>query len=283
MGLAITVETRLKGLVPKRLRPFVRRLYCLAADSLGRLRTQDDLVPPKRLLRFSTDPATDFRQTGSGFRDFLIANCGLQPSHGVLDIGCGVGRLAVALTEYLDRAGRYEGFDVIPEEIAWCDARISPAFPNFRFRLAGVYNRAYNPAGTIRAADFTFPYPAASFDLAVSASVFTHMLPRDVERYLTEMTRVLRPAARCFTSFYLLNEVSRRNIAAGTSAFDFAEEIEGCRVQDAGNAELAVAHEETWVRALFARCGLAIDAVMPGTWSVSAEQSQDIIVASKLV
>ena len=88
-------------------------------DSLDLLRgRRDGLTPPKRLLRVSTQPTSDFRETGRVLRDFLIAHCGLQPGHRVLDVGCGVGRLAVALTSYLNTDGRYEGFDIVPEQIA---------------------------------------------------------------------------------------------------------------------------------------------------------------------
>ena len=134
----------------------------------------------------------------------------------------------------------------------------------------------------MRASDYSFPYCPGSFDVVVSASVFTHMLPADVERYLTEVARVLRPGGRCFISFYLLNETSRNNISAGKSAFDFRTVIDGCRVQEPDRPELAVAHEEERVRALFAQCALSIDDLLYGTWSNSTAQSQDIVVASRI-
>ena len=97
-----------------------------------------------------------------------------------------------------------------------------------------------------------------------------------------EVSRVLKRGGRCFVSFYLLNDEARKNIAAGTSAFDFTNTVDGCRVQKADSPESAVAHEEDCVRDLFGRCHLRIDAVLHGTWRSTSAQSQDIIIASRL-
>jgi SAM-dependent methyltransferase len=264
------------------MRPFLLNLYCLTLDGLDLLRGRKDaLTPPRRLLRLATDPASDFRETGLAFLDFLIGHCGLRPDHKVLDVGCGVGRIAVALTGHLDPDGRYEGFDIATQEIAWCQEHISTRFPRFRFQAADVHNLTYNPKGRVRASEYRFPFDDDSFDLVVLASVFTHMLSRDMEQYVTEVARVLRQGGRCFASFYLLNDESRKNIGAGTSAFDFASTVDDCRVQKAASPESAVAHDEDRVRALFARCQLSMDAVFHGTWSSRNVQVQDIVVASR--
>ena len=48
--------------------------------------------------------------------------------------------------------GRYEGIDVVPRGIEWCRQAITPRYPNFRFQVADLYNRHYNPAGRFSAA-----------------------------------------------------------------------------------------------------------------------------------
>lgn len=281
MGFRTTLED-IERLIPRKLRVPLLTAYCYTHDIATLLLGQrDTLTPPKRLLRLSTDPKSDFGETGRAFTRFLVAQCGLRPEHKVLDVGCGVGRLAVALTGYLDSNGGYEGFDVVPQEISWCTRHVSSRFPNFRFQLADVSNQTYNPNGTTGASKFRFPYDDASFDLVVVASVFTHMLSRDVERYLMEVARVLKRDGRCFVSFYLLNEDTRRNIAAGTSAFDFMNAADGCRVQKADSPETAVAYEEDRICDLFRRCQLLIDRVMHGTWSSTRAQIQDIVIASR--
>ena len=155
----------IEKLVPKRLRPFLLNLYCLMLDGIALVRGRPDkLTPPKRLLRFATDPNSDFVETGRDFVDFLVRQCGLRPDHKVLDVGCGVGRVAVALTSYLDSNGGYEGFDIVPQEVAWCTTHVSSKFPNFRFQLADVHNLMYNPKGGTPATDYRFPYDDGCFD-----------------------------------------------------------------------------------------------------------------------
>jgi len=59
----------------------------------------------------------DFKKVGEAFvRDFQV-RCRLRPNERVLDVGCGVGRIAIPLTEFLNSDARYEGFDVVAKGI----------------------------------------------------------------------------------------------------------------------------------------------------------------------
>jgi SAM-dependent methyltransferase len=276
---------RARGLVrratPAPLRSFVQVVSCATLDAIDRVAgRRDPMTPPRRLLRVSTDPRSDYRTTGRTTVEFLVANCALKSDSSVLDVGCGIGRLAVALTGFLSPAARYEGFDIVPQQIDWCRRHIAATFPNFRFQLADVRNDAYHPRGRVRAADYVFPYDARAFDVAVVASVFTHLLAPDLAQYVSEVSRVLRPGGRCLASFYLVNDTTRRGVTAGTSAFQFTRQVGESYVHDAAGAEWAVAHDEEAVRTLFTRCGLEIGAVHRGTWSTDGTQSQDLVIAT---
>ena len=65
----------------------------------------------------------------------------------MLDVGCGIGRLARPLAGYLSIDGTYAGFDVDAAGIRWCRQRYGH-FPQFSFAHADVRNARYNPGGT---------------------------------------------------------------------------------------------------------------------------------------
>ena len=136
----------------------------------------------------------------------------------MLDIGCGSGRVAAELTKVLDPAeGSYEGFDVMPASIAWCQKAIASRHPNFRFQLADIQNGQYNPTGRQAAAEYDFPYADSCFDTAIATSLFTHLRPFEAERYLAETGRVLRPGGRLLSTWFLINEEAEALLASGSA------------------------------------------------------------------
>jgi SAM-dependent methyltransferase len=253
-------------------------------DDLLRGRT-DPLVPPRRLLFDGPRDPELYRASGREFLGHYVDHCGLQPDEHVLDVGSGIGRKTVPLTGYLGAGGRYVGLDVNPVGIAWCRDRISSRWPNFEFRQIDVYNRRYNPRGSHRAQDYRFPFADASFDLVVLASVFTHMFPPGVERYLGEVARVLRPGrGRCLISYFLLDPGAEAGIAASRSTFRFAHRKGLYAVESEDRPEDAVAYEEGWVRELYARTGLEISSVDHGSWSGRGGEClsfQDLVLATR--
>lgn len=226
-----------------------------------------------------------FRDTGREFLPYFTGIGGLQPHHRVLDVGCGVGRMAVPLMSYLDDRGRYDGFDVMEETVAWCQAEIATRDARFRFTRIDLHNETYNPGGRVHSADYTFPYPDASFDFVFLTSVFTHMLPADVRRYLREIARVLAPSGRCFSTFFLLTPESLALIRAGLSPlFRFAYIHDGFRSNHPTEPEQAIAFDESQVRAWYEDCGLSwLRAPVYGTWCtrLGGLSLQDIVVAGR--
>src|SRR4051794_26342926 len=69
-------------------------------------------------------------EIGFGHLHHLRAE-GLRRDEDVLDVGCGIGRTAIPLTEYLSEHGSYRGFDISRESIEWCSREITSRFPNF--------------------------------------------------------------------------------------------------------------------------------------------------------
>jgi ubiquinone/menaquinone biosynthesis C-methylase UbiE len=226
----------------------------------------------------------DFKKIGEEFLQYFIEFGGIKPNERVLDVGCGIGGMAVPLTRYLDKGGSYEGFDIVADGINWCRKKITSKYPNFHFQLADVFNKNYNPKGRHKASEYKFPYENESFDFVFLKSVFTHMLPQDMENYLCEITRVLKRDGRCFITFFLLNKEALQLINAGKSTLDFKYEFGEFRTIDTNTPEAAVCYDEIYVLGLYEKYGLKIkQPIRHGNWCGRSNflNGQDIIIASR--
>jgi SAM-dependent methyltransferase len=191
--------------------------------------------------------------------------------------------MARPLTRYL-KGGSYDGIDIVAPSIKWCQETYAHRYPNFHFHFTDIYNKAYNPAGNYRASDYHFPLDASSFDFVFLTSVFTHMLPEDIDNYLSEVARVLKQSGRCLITYFLLTPDSSILIEAKASSIDFRYAMQGCRVKNKDVPEDAVAYDESKIRELYEKHGLNIsEPIHYGSWCgrKDALSYQDIVVASK--
>lgn len=282
----MAVKDRIGELIPRSAMPFVRYIYYFPKDTLDLLLgRRDDLTPPTRLMFVGTRDVSVFKQNGEKYLQYFIELGGLKPDEKVLDVGCGIGRKAVPLTRYLSSKGVYEGFDIVKEGIDWCNKKISRRYPNFHFQVADIFNKQYNPQGRFNASEYRFPYEDASFDFVFLASVFTHMLPEDMENYFSEITRVLKKGGRCFITFFLANETSLALIAANKSSMDFKYQKENYLTVNANTPEIAVCYNEAFILTRYEKYGLNINApIHYGYWCGRTDllTYQDIIVATKI-
>jgi SAM-dependent methyltransferase len=252
------------------------------ADPLGGDQSQwpENLVPPEKEI--FPGKASDFEKVGQEFLRYFKELGELRSDAHVLDMGCGIGRMAIPLTQYLDHNGTYEGLDVVSRGIEWCREHITPRYPNFRFRLADVYNKRYNPKGRHRAQDYEFPYEDRAFNFVCLISVFIHMLPQDVDNYLSEVARVLKLGGRCLITYFLLNEESLKLLEKGQGVYNFEPNSGIYRVSDPQEPERAVAYDEKHILQLYEKHGLSpIASPAYGSWCgrKSFLSYQDVIVA----
>ena len=150
--------------------------------------------------------------------------------------------------------------------------------------MADLYNRHYNPEGRVPASEYRFPFEDQSFDFVVLTSVFTHLLPPDRDNYIAEIARVLRPAGRCFGTFFLFDNEARSSLQnGGGGSLDFRIRGEGYWTNNERIPEAAVAYEEADVVERFERNGLRIRVVRHGVWSGRADGSgwQDVVVTAR--
>jgi len=256
--------------VPFKVRLFGGRLFDSKAN---------ELLPP-RSMRLLIGPG-DFLEIGRSTVEGLVADAGLSPQNRFLDIGCGVGRTAIALTRVLDPGTPYRGFDVVPQFIDWCQTNLTPKYPNFQFALIDVANSEYNREGRFDAASMRFPYDDASFDFVYAGSVFTHLLGPAAANYIRESARVLRSGGTCAATFFLINDESQRLLDGGAAHMPLGHEIDGGRILDPRNPEADVGHDEVRVRAEFEAAGFNVEKILYGSWCgrQNATQYQDLVIA----
>lgn len=260
-------------------RPLLRRLYYFPRDAAALLDRSHGLCPPPSLRNVGDG---DFEEIGRKFLGHFRGIGGLRPDERVLEIGCGVGRMAIPLTGYLSSAGRYQGFDVVRGEIDWCRRRITPRFPNFLFHFIDVYNGQTNPRGRLRADSFRFPLQDGEADFVFLTSVFTHMLAGDIAHYLKEISRLLNGRGRMLATFFLLNPETRERLERNGSRF--RHPYGSSLVTDPAMPEASIAHEEGEIRALLQAHGLRVqEPIHWGAWSGRPDflSAQDILLAAK--
>jgi SAM-dependent methyltransferase len=255
-------------------RYFARRLF-------GRYAS---LIPPPELMHDGPIGYQEFKDSGEEFFRYYIGFCGLKRHERMLDVGSGIGRKTFLLTSYLGEEGSYEGLDIVKTGVDWCTERITSKYPRFKFQLIDVYNQHYNPTGIYKASEHRFPFPGESFDFVVLGSVFTHMLPEDMENYLSEVARVLKKGGRCLISFFLLNERSCDLIREGKSSIDFSFCLGLCRVADITCPEATTGYEEDFIISLYKKYDLEIrPPIQYGSWCGREQflSYQDLVLAFK--
>ncbi len=274
-------------LVPRFLHPTLRSVWAKLDHHYQTRKLfgpEAKFIPPVALMHDGPRTYKDFKENGDEFFRHYVELCGLQPNEDMLDLGCGIGRKTLPLTRYLSERGSYVGMDIVKSGVDWCTEKYSTKYPNFKFELIDVYNDLYNPEGKFSAAEYRFPLPDNQFDLVVLNSVFTHMLPEEVENYLSEIARVLRTGGRCLISFFVLNEESLSLIENRQSTIDLRYPFGPALAVSQEKPELAIGYDETYVTELYARCGLEIrQPIAYGSWCGRANyySYQDQIVAFK--
>jgi len=271
------------GVLPRSVR---RRLLCLGRD-LASIRAR--LKPGAKPAPWSSlhdVGGGEFHTVGRVILSHLINEAGLTRDDHVLDIGCGTGRVAFALADYLSPKGCYTGFDVAPIGLAWMIRHLPPAAAPFRIVRADVFNTEYRQKTASRAEAYRFPVSDGSVDVAFATSVFTHLLPADAENYIAEIGRSLRPGGRAYVTAFLMTEARRAPATSGQAFVKFHRFGDVAHVGDTKVPEAMIAFDETVFMGWVARAGLdLVPPVKYGHWSgeapVPGQDFQDVLVLRK--
>ena len=116
----------------------------------------------------------------------------------ILDIGCGIGRLAVHLA---DKNVTYIGIDPLSNCIEFAKEAFAD-YPNISFHHIDLNNKFYALSGEDPAA-FRFPFRDASFDAVLAVSLFTHFeSATECKRYMRETLRVLKDGGSSYSTWF---------------------------------------------------------------------------------
>ncbi|PJA27625.1 MAG: hypothetical protein CO189_06440 [candidate division Zixibacteria bacterium CG_4_9_14_3_um_filter_46_8] len=171
-------------------------------------------LPPKE-LRPCGDEFQDDKFYFDSARNEAIRlreRLGLSEKSSVLDVGCGVGRLATGIIDVFGEIHKYRGLDICPCYIKWCRQFIASEHPEYQFILLDMYNERYNKTGVRADSGINLSFSDGEFDIVYLYSVFSHMVKEDVEHYVKEFGRILAPEGKVFITAFIEEGVPEMTI-----------------------------------------------------------------------
>lgn len=270
--------------LPISWRFLARRLAYSPVDFLNTLSgARSKYEPPKGLI-YTGRGIGSFLEQGKQHLKLLHQHIPFEKNSTLLDIGSGIGRTAIPLTEYLDAKGRYEGFDPVKIGIDWCQTKITPDFPNFNFTYTPLKNDLYTDHD-VDAQSFTFPYEDNTFDRAFLFSIFTHFSVAEIGHYLSEIHRVLKPGGQCLATFFIYDQSVEEEIST-QSEFNFPVDADGYRLMDEEVQSANIALDVSLLQNLIEAARLKQVKYVKGFWKPPYQKTeendfQDILVLEK--
>jgi SAM-dependent methyltransferase len=242
---------------------------------------------PEHLAALTGTGSDQFETIGKALLGNYQRHVPFSPEANVVDVGCGLGRLAFQLLEFLSVRGRYAGIDVSLDSILWCRRNLSLTHPNFSFYHVDAFSEVYNPFGRFSTTELQLPVPDRSADRIFAGSLFTHLLEDEVIQCLREFRRILRPDGFVYTSFFLYSrealesaKVNRKTSWVPAFATELGDGVYG---NDAEYKRSAVAFTDQAMRRMIAKAELELDRpYLRGWWSGlygdNADDGQDVAV-----
>ena len=219
------------------------------------------------------------------FMTIMIDQADLARGDRILDIGCGCGRIAAALTQHLGPEGSYVGVDIIAGLVDFANRHIAPRCAQFSFltlqRGNPIYD-AWRHEGTSRTiASLEEACAAGTIDLCIATSLFTHLNTGMARETLRAIRRALAPDGRALISLFLVDAGVRALIRKGGAAFQFEHKYEdGVYIQEPAGPLGAVAFTFDHFVKLLTENDLYIERVLYGRWPGRPHHisGQDVII-----
>ncbi|MBV0891989.1 methyltransferase domain-containing protein [Paracoccus sp. Z118] len=218
----------------------------------------------------------NFREIGEQQVDLLVSRARLSAEDRVMDVGCGIGRLALPLARRFPSLD-YSGFDIVRYGVSWTRKTLREK-PNFKLTHVDIRNSFYNPFGRVPAEQFVFPQTSDSLDLVFATSVFTHLTEASARNYLKEIGRCLSQGGRVYLTAFIVDDQ-----AHSRAAFKFSNRIGLAYVASRSEPEMAVGYDIVGLQRMAHDAGLSICEIFRGSWrgDIVAHDFQDAILLSR--
>lgn len=212
---------------------------------------------------------------------FLLRHIPVNGGERVLDFGCGVGRVALALLRQRPNIQALTGIDIVPRITEFCSTTFGAHFPNVNFELLSDRNEHYerfkndapsrSNATPPRSRNELITAYAGSFDIAYAFSVFTHIDVGDFVDLLRFVRALLKPGGSFLFTAFALTAYTRHQIVQKATKFPLLERgqyEEGGEVYIGNTTDrlVFVGYDIRRIEAMIWEAGLISRAVEYGDW-----------------
>ena len=279
-----TIRLDLRERLVRRYRQARRLAYRAVnpVDALVRRINGLERYPPIHLRR-QVGCLGDIGGAGPEFVTYLKLLAGLKAGQSLWDVGCGCGFLELAL-EQARWKGRLVGTDIHRPSIEWAQRTITRRMPDVRFMHADIRNAAYWPEGKLSAGEWLAGFAERDFDLVVAKSLFTHMLPDELDLYLKAISTRLKPSGTALITCFVLNPTQEALRASNRITFTKPARDSVYAVRHLAAPTAAVAYDESYLTERVRENGFTVrDAMHFGYWTGRQDglSFQDILVLHK--
>lgn len=225
--------------------------------------------------------------------EILLSHLPSVPDARMLDFGCGIGRVALAVLRRRPELAALTGFDIVPKLVDFCRENIGANFTKANFELVADANdhyERYDRAKSVEApqthADLLAKY-GSSFDSAYAFSVFTHIDVNDFAPLLRFVGTLLKPGGRFLFTAFALTPFSRHQLDKGLTNPAFSRlhfEENGAVLVGKPSDRLAfIAYDISRIEAMIWEAGLIPCEVEYGEWRSDkmSRSYQDVFVCRR--
>ena len=244
---------------------------------------------PNDLANLTGAGEESFKKISDNHINNLKKYIGLQPYENLFEFGCGVGRDAIPLSQFLT-TGTYLGIDIIKPSIDWCKKNVTTKYPNIKFEHLDAKDQIHNPKGKSPFQLLNFPASDESIDKAFAFSVFTHLFESDIIHSLKEINRILKPGGLAYLTCFKVNpKIIKASQDNQLTPFDLNFEYklyDDCFISNPAYPTSSVGFTKSKLYQMISKSGLELKCdILNGGWSGFYEgctDGQDVLILEKI-